>query len=347
MLRLRWHEQETDPSNPATRHDRCAIASSFLRGGLAYHGEMEMATVGEADAAVKTDGVGVTRADVQNRNFVAAENLADQLDHQRRRITVARVIRMRAHRANLGVAGHAHSLAGHRRKLPFPSDADEISQLMSARGERARLHHRRQANHLRDVRRRQLHKIERARRQFAERVNHLQQRILFHDSEAGGLDVSGIRGRFQNNSRARPGARKLSQREVSLASRLRKSRQGTNLRLKPSREAMAFRKMRLAGRQCGPNRIVQRMHAHDANLPPPAPPAPSDSRAQIIFISTNLDAVLRELSRSQHYPILAHSSRSSPKLAPQGSLSNVTSPASPASVTAALAIVSTKLWRTS
>jgi hypothetical protein len=72
--------------------------------------------------------------------------------------------------------------------------------------------------------------------------------------------------------------------------------------------------MRLAGRQCGPNRIVQRMHAHVANLPPYAPPAPSDSRAQIIFISTNLDALLRELSRAQLYPILAHSSRSSPKL---------------------------------
>jgi len=36
------------------------------------------------------------------------------------------------------------------------------------------------------------------------------------------------------------------------------------------------------------------MHAHVANLPPHKPPTPSDSRAQIIFSSTNLDAAPHE-----------------------------------------------------
>src|SRR5580704_1319307 len=52
-----------------------------LRGRLPYHGEMEMPSVGESDAAVEADRVRVARAHMQNRNFVAAPNLTNQPDH--------------------------------------------------------------------------------------------------------------------------------------------------------------------------------------------------------------------------------------------------------------------------
>ena len=175
---------------------RLLIQSRILRRGLPYHSETEMAPVGETDAAVEADSVGVTRTHVQNRNFLAAANPANQLHHQRRRITVASMIRMRAHRADFGVPGDVHSLACHRGKLPFPFDADEIPQLVRARAKWPRLHHRRQRHHLRHIRGRQLHKIERTRRQFAIRVNHFQQSPSFHHTEAAGLDISHIRRRL-------------------------------------------------------------------------------------------------------------------------------------------------------
>src|ERR1700728_1028192 len=254
---------------------------------------MKIPAIGETEAAIQLNRARIVRPNMQKRNLVAAANLANQFDHHRCRVSMSQMVRMRAYRADLGEPGHAHTLAGHRRKLPLPSDAEKLSQLVRARHERPRLRHRRQRQHLGRIRRVQLHKIKLARWQFAIFMDHLQQRSYFHDCEARGLDVVSIRSGRQNDSRPAAGANQSCERRVSFPRRLLKRRERTNLRLEFSRRPGNFTKMRLRSCQCRPNRIVERMRSHDANLLPHAPRTPSVSRAQTFYIAANLDAALR------------------------------------------------------
>lgn len=108
---------------------------------------MEVATQGEAQAAIDANGGCVCRKDVQHGVFVTHEDVCHDLRDEHSGVAAASGVRVRADGAYLGIAGHVQSLTGHCDECPGFEDSEEAAECVGLRLERARLCESRQGDH--------------------------------------------------------------------------------------------------------------------------------------------------------------------------------------------------------
>src|SRR6516225_9127011 len=93
----------------------------------------------EAEPLVQCDRPRVVGSGMKERRFAAFKDAAHDGPYQRGGIAFAQVIRVSADGAHLGIAVHLQTLAGHCDEPAADADAEEASELVCARAERARL----------------------------------------------------------------------------------------------------------------------------------------------------------------------------------------------------------------
>jgi hypothetical protein len=91
--------------------------------------EVQQGAFSESEAFVHLNGAGVVGKNVQNRKFAAAANAVGKQADRGAGVAVTKVVRMRTHGANLGVAGKPQvarrplppksHLRGSQNNLPF------------------------------------------------------------------------------------------------------------------------------------------------------------------------------------------------------------------------------------
>src|SRR5436309_9613044 len=89
----------------------------------------------------------VARADVQKWRGAAREQLIAEVREQAAREPAAGEVRVRAYRADLAPAGHAHALADHRGEPAVLEDPEVAAELRRARAEVMRIDERGELDH--------------------------------------------------------------------------------------------------------------------------------------------------------------------------------------------------------
>ena len=84
---------------------------------------MSALSFAESQSLVHSDGTGVIVANVQEGNFATLPDSSHDFGHEDCGISIAEVIRVGTHRADLCVAGHFKALARHGYKLSILANA--------------------------------------------------------------------------------------------------------------------------------------------------------------------------------------------------------------------------------
>ena len=121
---------------------------------------------------------------MKNRSFAPLANALRKNRHQKARIPMPQMPRMRAHRANLRITGKLQPLASHSNKLPIPAYPQIRPHLPRPRIKRPRLGQRSQLDHLRHVSQPKFNEVMRMAIGLKPRIvlqNHLQQTAVKHN----------------------------------------------------------------------------------------------------------------------------------------------------------------------
>ena len=198
--------------------------------------------------------------------------------------------------ADFGEPGGAHAFAGHGRELPIPAaDADEVAELVRARGEGPGLGERGEREHFGGVGRGERDEIARGRGQRVLGPNHLQHGRAFDElpvrREIGGRGVKEDGGDLAGGEEFGEGC-------VGRARGSGETGDGADVRGESAGERGNFGEMRLAGGERGPHGVVEyvwlvlrmRVRVHAKRLLLLRAASPSEFCARSCGGCANLDA---------------------------------------------------------
>src|SRR5579862_772346 len=218
----------------------------------------------ESQPLIKLHRSRILRPHMQNRSFVPPPNALRKNRHQKTRIPMPQMLRMRAHCANFRITRQLQPLASHGDKLSILAYPQIRPHFARPRVERPRLGQSSQLHHLRHIRHMKFDEVVRATISLKPRIilqNHLQQIAVEHNLKPL-RRVQPLRKK-QTQSAAR--RKQTPHRREPLRIRLGKPTQRRHFRRKPPQYAVSLRKIRLASPQRIEYRIIEWVHPRSSS----------------------------------------------------------------------------------